>query len=146
MIAQLYSQLLANFGPQEFHFAIGMAWCIVLGYIIGAERELRGKDAGISTHILVIIGAFIFTVTSTLDVSSPSRIAAQVVTGIGFLGAGLIFHADGGVRNLTTAASLWVGAALGIALGFQLYAIAVVTGILTTLVPRIPRIRKTLDH
>lgn len=146
MIAHLYSLLLSSFGPLELHFAIGMAWAIALGYIIGAEREMRGKDAGISTHILVIVGAMLFTITSTMDVGSPSRIAAQVVTGIGFLGAGLIFHADGGVRNLTTAASLWVAAALGIALGFGLYAIAVVTGVLTTLIPRIPRIRKTLDH
>lgn len=146
MIDQFYQALLSHFGPIELRFAIGMAWAIVIGYVIGAERELRGKDAGVSTHILVIVGAMLFTITSTLDVSSPSRIAAQVVTGIGFLGAGLIFHADGGVKNLTTAASLWVAAGLGIALGFGLYAIAAVAGLITALIPRIPRVRKTLDH
>ena len=134
------------FGPLELHFAVAMALSIVIGYIIGAERELRGKDAGISTHILVIVGAMLFTITSSLDLASPSRIAAQVVTGIGFLGAGLIFHADGGVRNLTTAASLWVAAGLGIALGFGLYTIAIVCGVLTALIPRIPKMRRTLDH
>lgn len=146
MITHFYQLLLSHFGPIELSFAIGMAWAIILGYIIGAERELRGKDAGVSTHILVIVGAFLFTIASTLDTASPSRIAAQVVTGIGFLGAGLIFHADGGVKNLTTAASLWVAAALGIVLGFGLYTIAVIAGILTTLIPRIPRVRRTLDH
>jgi len=141
-----YFQISHWFGPLELHFAAAMAWAIILGYIIGAERELRGKDAGISTHILVIIGSLLFTLASTLDVSSPSRIAAQIVTGIGFLGAGLIFHADGGVKNLTTAASLWVAAAIGIALGFGLYGIAIVAGIVTALIPRIPKIRRTADH
>lgn len=146
MIEQFYQTLLSHFGPLELRFAVAMAWAIVIGYIIGAEREMRGKDAGVSTHILVIVGAMIFTLASTLDANSPSRIAAQVVSGIGFLGAGLIFHADGGVKNLTTAASLWVAAGLGIALGFGLYAIAVVSGLITALIPRIPRVRKTLDH
>jgi len=134
------------FGPLELHFASAMAWAIVLGYIIGAEREMRGKDAGISTHILVIAGSMIFTLASSLDPSSPTRIAAQIVSGIGFLGAGLIFHADGGVKNLTTAASLWVAAAVGIALGFGLYTIAIVSGVVIALIPRIPKFRRTADH
>lgn len=141
-----YFHVMHWFGPLELHFAAAMAWSIVIGYIIGAERELRGKDAGISTHILVIVGAMLFTLTSSLDVAAPSRIAAQIVTGIGFLGAGLIFHNEGGVKNLTTAASLWVAASLGIALGFGLYGIAVAGGIITALIPRIPRMRRTLDH
>ena len=146
MISHLYQLLLGSFGQRELHFAIGMILAIVIGYLIGAERELRGKDAGVSTHILVIVGSLLFTIASTTDVSSPSRIAAQIVTGIGFLGAGLIFHADGGVKNLTTASSLWVAAAIGILLGFGLFAIAFVSGVLTTLIPRIPRVRRTLDH
>jgi len=146
MISHLYQQLISLFGPLELRFAFAMGWAIVLGYIIGAERELRGKDAGVSTHILVIVGAMLFTLAGSFDVTGPTRVAANVVTGIGFLGAGLIFHADGGVRNLTTAASLWVAAAIGISLGFGLYSIAVVAGILTTLIPRIPRVRRTADH
>lgn len=138
--------LLSFFGPLEMRFAIAMAFSIGIGYVMGAERELRGKDAGISTHILVIAGAMLFTLVSTLDIASPSRIAAQVVTGIGFLGAGLILHADGGVKNLTTAATLWVAAAIGVALGFELYVIATIGGIIMSLIPRIPRIDRTTDH
>jgi len=130
-------------GPLELNFIVATILALVLGYLIGLERELRGKDAGVSTHILVILGALVFTLASTLDYSSPSRIAAQVVTGIGFLGAGLIVHADGGVKNLTTAASLWVAAALGVALGFHMYFIACVAGIVTAFIPRIPRVRRT---
>lgn len=141
-----YFQISHWFGPLELRFAAAMAWAIILGYIIGAERELRGKDAGISTHILVITGAMIFTLAGAGDVTGSTRVAANVVTGIGFLGAGLIFHAEGGVKNLTTAASLWVAAALGVALGFGLYGIAVVAGVLTALIPRIPKIRRTADH
>lgn len=141
-----YFHLSTLFGPLELRFAAAMAWAIVLGYIIGAEREMRGKDAGISTHILVIVGAMIFTLAGAFDATGPTRIAANVVTGIGFLGAGLILHADGGVKNLTTAASLWVAAALGVALGYGLYTIAVVAGILAVLIPRIPKIRRTRDH
>lgn len=141
-----YFQISHWFGPLELRFAAAMAWAIILGYIIGAERELRGKDAGISTHILVVTGAMIFTLAGAGDVTGSTRVAANVVTGIGFLGAGLIFHADGGVKNLTTAASLWVAAALGVALGFGLYGIAVVAGLLTALIPRIPKIRRTADH
>jgi putative Mg2+ transporter-C (MgtC) family protein len=145
-LLQPYFHLTHFFGPLELRFAAAMAWALVLGYIIGAERELRGKDAGISTHILVIMGAMLFSLASSLDPTSPSRIAAQVVSGIGFLGAGLIFHNDGGVKNLTTATSLWVAAAIGISLGFGLYTIAVVAGVVTALIPRIPKIRTTKDH
>ncbi|HWU24743.1 MAG TPA: MgtC/SapB family protein [Candidatus Paceibacterota bacterium] len=141
-----YFQISHWFGPLELHFAAAMAWAIVLGYLIGAERELRGKDAGISTHILVIIGATVFTLAGSFDITGPTRIAANVVTGIGFLGAGLIFHIEGGVKNLTTASSLWVAAALGVALGFGLYAIAVVASILTALIPRIPKIRRKANQ
>lgn len=130
------------FGPLELQFSIAMALSILIGYLMGGERELRGKDAGISTHILVISGAMLFSlVSSAVDPLSTSRIAAQVVTGIGFLGAGLILHVHGGVKNLTTAASLWVAAAIGIALGFGLYAVAIIAGLVCALIPRIPRLR-----
>lgn len=141
------SYLLGLFGPLELQFATGMALAIVIGYLMGGERELRGKDAGISTHILVIAGAMLFSIVSwQVDPASPSRIAAQVVTGIGFLGAGLILHQHGGVRNLTTAASLWVAAAVGVALGFGLYLVAVIAGVVSALIPRIPRIHYGENH
>lgn len=131
------------FGPLEAQFCIALALSILIGYLMGGEREMRGKDAGISTHILVIAGAMLFSlISNVVDPLSTSRIAAQIVTGIGFLGAGLILHANGGVKNLTTAASLWIAAGIGMALGFGLYIIAIIAGGVAALIPRIPRLRE----
>jgi putative Mg2+ transporter-C (MgtC) family protein len=101
------------FTSLDTHFAVALILSIIIGYIMGVERELRGKDAGVSTHTLVILGAMLFAVLSTTDVNSPTRIAAQVVTGIGFLGAGLILRDGTSVKNLTTASSLWAHSACG---------------------------------
>jgi len=125
--------------PTEIEFILDLLLSIALGFAIGAERESRGKDAGISTHSLVIAGAMIFTFMSmTVDPASKSRIAAQIVTGIGFLGAGLILKEGGTVRNLTTAASLWCAGAIGMAIGFGYSVIAVVSALAVLLIPRIP--------
>lgn len=116
---------------------------LVCGFCIGVERESRKKDAGISTHSMVILGATVFTFLSSLvDPASKSRIAAQVVTGIGFLGAGLIIKEGGSVRNLTTAASLWFAGAIGMAIGFGYYVVAVAATIASIAIPRIPHINK----
>lgn len=115
------------FGQQEMDFAIDLVLCLFSGIIIGAERESRQKDAGISTHVLVIIGAMVFTfLSSVADPASKTRIAAQVVTGIGFLGAGLILKEGACVKNLTTAASLWVSASIGMAYGFNFHIIGLI--------------------
>lgn len=128
-------------GPLEIRFIIGLVLSIALGYLMGAERESRGKDAGISTHISVLAGAMLFTFLSdVVDPFSTSRIAAQIVTGIGFLGAGLIIRDQGGVRNLTTAASIWFAAAVGVAIGYEFYIVAILGGLLAAVVPRIPHI------
>lgn len=130
-------------GALEYQFLFSLALCVVLGFIIGAERESRGKDAGISTHVLVISGAMLFTFLSSLvDPSSTTRIAAQVVTGIGFLGAGLILKEGGNVKNLTTAASLWVAAGVGMAIGFGFFVIAVIAAVVSALAPRIPHLQR----
>lgn len=114
---------------------------MIAGFIIGAERESRGKDAGISTHILVITGAMLFTfLSSVVDPMSKSRIAAQVVSGIGFLGAGLILKEGLNVRNLTTAASLWVSAGIGMAFGYNFYLIGFILTVAVAVTPRIPHI------
>lgn len=127
--------------PLEIQFLVGLILSLGLGYIIGAERESRGKDAGISTHILVISGSMLFTMLSALaEPGSEARIAAQVVSGIGFLGAGLILKDGVTVRNLTTAASLWFAAAVGMAIGFQFYAVALLAGIAAVFIPRIPHL------
>ncbi len=128
-------------GPLEIQFLIGLALSLGIGYVIGAERESRGKDAGISTHMLVIAGAMLFTlISSTVDPMSESRIAAQIVSGIGFLGAGLILKEGASVKNLTTASSIWFAGALGMSIGFGFYAIAIVAGIASAIIPRIPHI------
>ena len=133
----------AFMGPVEVAFLLDLLLAIVLGFVIGAERESRGKDAGVSTHILVIAGAMLFTFLSmSVDPDSKSRIAAQIVTGIGFLGAGLILKDGGSVRNLTTAASLWFAGAVGMAIGFGYTAIAVIAAIASAIVPRIPHISR----
>ncbi len=98
----------------ELVFTLNLILSALAGFSIGIERESRHKDAGISTHMLVIMGSMLFTFLSAqVDPESTSRIAAQIVTGIGFLGAGLILKEGATVRNLTTAASLWFAAAIG---------------------------------
>jgi putative Mg2+ transporter-C (MgtC) family protein len=123
-------------------FFTGLGIAIFLGCLIGAERELRNKDAGISTHALVISGAMLFTYLSAIvDPASQSRIAAQIVSGIGFLGAGLILKDGATVKNLTTAASIWFAGAIGMAIGFGYYAIAIGASLASIIIPRIPHLK-----
>ncbi len=129
--------------PITLNFTIDLLIAVALGFLIGAERELRNKDAGISTHTFVISGAMLFTfMSATVDPASQSRIAAQIVTGIGFLGAGLILKDGGNVKNLTTAASIWFAGAIGMAIGFGYHQIAIIAAIASVLIPRIPHVRK----
>ena len=117
-----------------------------LGAIVGYEREYEGKPAGVRTHGMVALGAALFTVVSLYGfggVGDPGRVAAQVVTGIGFLGEGAILHERGSVRGLTTAASLWVTAAIGVAVGVGMYVMSLETAILVFLLLRFgPRPRR----
>ena len=103
----------------------------VLGGLIGLERELREREAGLRTHLLVSLGAALFTIAGAYGFGSarvdPTRVAAQIVTGIGFLGAGAIIRQGFSVRGLTTAATLWVVAAVGLASGAGYYSGAVIT-------------------
>jgi putative Mg2+ transporter-C (MgtC) family protein len=127
----------------EINLIIDLRLSLLAGFIIGAERESRGKDAGISTHTMVITGAMLFTfLSSIVDPMSQSRIAAQIVSGIGFLGAGLIVKDGANIRNLTTAASIWVAGAIGMAFGFNYHAIGIIVTIAVTLIPRIPHLNK----
>ncbi|HEY6068544.1 MAG TPA: MgtC/SapB family protein [Gaiellaceae bacterium] len=111
----------------------------VLGGMIGAERELRDREAGLRTHLLVSLGSALFTIVGAYGFhaflnsgasvvrADPTRIAAQIVTGIGFLGAGAIIRHGLSVRGLTTAATLWVVAAVGMAAGAGYYSVAAIT-------------------
>ncbi len=124
----------------EIEFLMRLILSLAFGFVIGTERESRGKSAGISTQSLVIGGSMIFTyISSTLFSNSSPIIAAQIVTGVGFLGAGIIMKQKAGkVSNLTTAASIWFSASIGMALGFGMYAISVMAVIYSVFVPRIP--------
>jgi putative Mg2+ transporter-C (MgtC) family protein len=106
---------------------------VVIGGLLGAERELRHKSAGFRTNILISLGCAVFTITSiTLSPSAdPGRIAAQIVTGVGFLGAGAILRNRERVQGLTTAATVWVNAALGVAAGAGQYRLATVASAIT---------------
>lgn len=115
--------------------ATKIAMSAILGGLVGAEREWSGKWAGLRTHMLIAVGAALVTDVS-VDIGAryaqgssawdPGRIAAQVVSGVGFIGAGTIIQARGTVRGLTTAAGLWVAAAIGMAVGARFYAEALV--------------------
>ncbi|MFH1752129.1 MAG: MgtC/SapB family protein [archaeon] len=104
----------------------------ILGGIIGLERQRNGTPAGFRTHVLVCLGATLFTISSIAfpNASDPSRIAAGIVAGIGFIGAGAIFRARNQVKGITTAAELWVMAAIGIIIGIQYYSTAIITTVL----------------
>lgn len=110
----------------------------ILGAIIGFEREFHHKPAGLRTNILICIGAAVFTIISkqmaqgTND--SFTRIAAQIVTGVGFLGAGAIIQDRGGIHGLTTAASIWLVSSIGMACGAGLYKLAIFTTIIALFV------------
>ena len=127
----------------ELDFVVRLAVCLVLGTALGVEREFRNKPAGISTNCFVMAGACLFTFMSiSIDPESPARIAAQVVTGVGFLGAGMILKSEGNtVKNLTTAASVWFAAAIGMAVGFGWLPIAGVATLYAIVVPRIPHVK-----
>ena len=128
-----------------WHVVLRLFVAAVLGGAIGVERELRDREAGIRTHLLVSLGSALFTIVSAYGFhaflesganvvrADPTRIAAQIVTGIGFLGAGAIIREGLSVRGLTTAATLWVVAAIGMACGAGWYWAAVITTALTIL-------------
>jgi len=137
--------LAANAIPSlnDAHVVLRLVVAAVLGGAIGVERELRDREAGIRTHLLVSLGSALFTIVSayafhsflasgaTVVRADPTRIAAQIVTGIGFLGAGAIIREGLSVRGLTTAATLWVVAAIGMACGAGWYGAAAITTLLT---------------
>ena len=127
----------------DAELAIRLLVATVLGALVGLERGVHGKDAGFKTYTLVCLGSALMMVLSTeifliyKGVASvdPSRIAAQVVTGIGFLGAGAIIRSQqGSVRGLTTAAGIWTICGIGMACGVGLYKIAIITTLLVLVV------------
>jgi putative Mg2+ transporter-C (MgtC) family protein len=126
----------------------------LLGGLIGLEREARGREAGFRTNMLISIGACLFTILSIQGfplqdstARDTSRVAAQIVSGVGFLGAGALFQTRNHVKGMTTAATIWLVAAIGMAVGIGAYGLAIFTSVLTFIVLRLLRpVSKTIGH
>ena len=126
----MFDEVIRSFqtDPGILNICLRLACAMLVGLIIGTEREYTNRPAGMRTHVLVALGACVVAITGTVLHSNyaadPGRLAAQVITGVGFLGAGTILREGFHVKGLTTAASLWTVACLGIAAGYGYYAIA----------------------
>lgn len=128
--------------PQDIDFAIRLGVATLLGAVIGLEREVHGKEAGFKTYSLVCLGSAlmmlvsidVFEIYKGVATVDPGRIAAQAVTGIGFLGAGAIIRSQAGIKGLTTAAGIWAACAIGLACGLGLYKQAVMTTLLVLMI------------
>jgi putative Mg2+ transporter-C (MgtC) family protein len=132
-----------NFSQEPWNLLVRIFVAAAFGSVLGLERDIHGRGAGLRTHLLVSSGAALFMILSThistvgvatsygfTMVTDPGRIAAQIVTGIGFIGAGVIIREGFTIRGLTTAACLWIAAAIGMASGAGLYIIAAATTLL----------------
>jgi len=120
--------------PLTAQFWIGIGVAVLCGGIVGFERQIRGKPAGIRTNILICLGTSIFVQLGTTFGGpnvDPTRVLGQVATGIGFLGAGVIIAREGLVKGVTTAAVIWVLAGIGAMIGFGRFAAAIVLAIVT---------------
>ena len=144
---------LSYFQIENSDILIRIVFSIILGSIIGLERELTNKSAGLRTQILVCLGACLFTILSIYGFSTavtlyplgdPSRVAAQIITGIGFIGAGTVLRQGLTVTGLTTASTLWIVAAIGMACGCGQISIATVTTILTVAADKVADLNRSL--
>ena len=151
-----------SYSPEWVQVAQGFDWSNILqvtlaaglGGLIGLERESRGREAGFRTNMLIAIGSCLFTILS-IDgfplqdsaAKDTARIAAQIVTGVGFLGAGALFQTRNHVKGMTTAATIWLVAAIGMTVGVGAYGLAIFTSFLTFIILRLLRpISKTVGH
>ena len=113
----------------EYKYLLAILLSVVLGFLIGLERKTRAKEAGVRTHTIVCFGSCLLMIISKFGFSESSadisRVASQIVTGIGFIGAGMIVYRKNSVHGLTTAAGIWATAGIGMACGAGLYFVAV---------------------
>lgn len=128
----------------NFDLYIRLIVATLIGFLIGLERAIKDKPAGIRTHILVCLGSTLAMTLSTLNQGpymDPMRLAAQVISGIGFLGAGVIWlDKDNVKRGLTTAANLWITACVGLTIGYGAYDLAIITVILMFIAMSLPKL------
>lgn len=126
---------------KELELIVRLVLAFILGGLFGLEREKRHKPAGLRTHTLVCLGAALFTIAGTYGFfvpssgapvinTDPARIAAQIVSGVGFIGGGIIFKEQDHIRGITTAASIWLTAGLGLGIGAGLYLLTGVAALL----------------
>jgi putative Mg2+ transporter-C (MgtC) family protein len=154
-----YNLKLEVLGEVNVYFAIGIKiiTAVLLGSIIGIDREKKLKTAGVKTQILICLGATLYISIAQLNYMNfangnfdPNRVAAQVVSGIGFLGAGTIIHSRGAIYGMTTAATIWVVAAMGVAIGygyiFSATLFAITTLIVLNLIEPLMRILQPEKH
>jgi putative Mg2+ transporter-C (MgtC) family protein len=140
--ADLWSEIVSLVGAQNLEMTLRVGLALLVGAIPGLEREYHGSPAGLRTHMLVAGGAACFTLVSIFgfgDGADPSRVAAQIVSGVGFLGAGTIWLKNSGPGGLTTAAGIWMVAAIGMLLGAGMYWLAISSGFLLFVTLRILR-------
>ncbi len=133
----------------ELEIVLRLLLATFLGAVIGFQREMSGKEAGLRTNMLICLGSALFTVLSVyaFSGSDPARIAASIATGIGFIGAGVILPQGGGeVIGLTSAATIWAVAAIGMAAGAGMYYIAPAATILITITLMLPHIKKSKNN
>jgi putative Mg2+ transporter-C (MgtC) family protein len=129
----------------ELEMVLRLLLATFLGAVVGLQRELTGKEAGLRTNMLICLGSALFTVLSiyAFSGSDPAHIAAGIATGIGFIGAGVILHRDGGeVKGLTSAATIWGVAAIGMAAGAGMYYIAPAATVLVLITLMLPHLKK----
>ena len=141
-----------EFTSNDLELIIRLLVSVLLGGIIGLEREKSHKPAGLRTHIFVCMGACLFTIasfyllpTDIIGSFDATRIAAGVVAGISFIGAGSIIALRGDVKGLTTAASLWVIAAIGLIVGLGNYILPIITTVIAYVILRLDRVKKNGD-
>ena len=120
------------FLPTEYIIQIIAAF--VAGGLLGLEREYHSKPAGFRTMILICVGSCLFTILSSTFVANPDRIASNIITGIGFIGAGVVFKEGINVRGITSAATIWIAASIGMCIGLKLYGLALFVAILVLIV------------
>ena len=139
LLERFFSEFSFDLSVFIFDIIIPCVLAMILGGAIGLQRERHERPAGLRTHALVCLGSTVFTLVSYLGFASfagldVSRMAAGVVTGIGFIGAGVIFRQGSLVKGVTTAASIWIVAAIGVSLGVKLYYLAFITAVLGFLI------------
>jgi len=140
------TEILNFINYQNPEILIKISVSLLLGLLIGLEREMTNKTAGLRTHILICLGSTVFTILSlsgfttetihngVIIQNDPARIAAQILTGIGFIGGGAVLHYGTNVYGLTTAATIWVTASIGMSVGVGSYELAIITTLITFLV------------